>query len=104
MPSRIRAESQSGAEKGIVNDDQTTSGRIVVIVTRWHEDDIASRILKQDHDRWRVRRNAFMLDAMASCSLCASTNAVMYWTSISRAKASMLLPFTSLQKAATASR
>ena len=25
MPSRIRAESQSGAEKGIVNDDQTTS-------------------------------------------------------------------------------
>src|SRR6187549_3658662 len=49
-------------------------------------------------------RNAFMLDATASRSLCASTNAVLYWTSRSRAKASMLLPFTSLQNSATASR
>ena len=31
-------------------------------------------------------------------------NAVLYWTSRSRAKASMLLPFTSLQNPATASR
>jgi hypothetical protein len=42
--------------------------------------------------------------AMASRSLCASTKAVLYCTSSSREKASMLLPLTSLQKPATASR
>ncbi len=48
-------------------------------------------------------RSAFALDAMASRSLCASTNAVLYCTSSSRLNASMLLPFTSLQKTTTAS-
>ena len=42
--------------------------------------------------------------AMASRSLCASTKAVLYCTSRSRARASMLLPFTSLQNTTTASR
>jgi len=36
--------------------------------------------------------------------LCASTNAVLYWTSRSRHSASMLLPLTSLQKIAMAIR
>jgi hypothetical protein len=39
-----------------------------------------------------------LADAMASRSLWAKTNAVLYCTSRSRQNASMLLPFTSLQK------
>jgi hypothetical protein len=49
-------------------------------------------------------RSALRLDAIASRSLCARTKAVLYCTSRSRAKASMLLPFTSLQNTAIAIR
>jgi hypothetical protein len=52
----------------------------------------------------RLRDAIETLDAMASRSLCARTKAVLYCTSRSRAKASMLLPFTSLQKTAMAIR
>src|SRR5574337_241666 len=31
-------------------------GRIVLILTKWHEDDLAGRILKAEPDRWRVLR------------------------------------------------
>jgi hypothetical protein len=48
--------------------------------------------------------SAFVPDAIASRSLCARTKAVLYWTSMSRAKASMILPFTSLQNTAIAIR
>lgn len=36
-------------------------GRIVLIMTRWHEDDLAGRLLELEADRWRVLR----LPAMA---------------------------------------
>ncbi len=30
------------------------NGRIVLIMTRWHEDDLAGRLLEHEEDRWRV--------------------------------------------------
>ena len=68
--------------------------------------DVATEIGAVDlgHPSFAADAQRFTLDAIASRSLCASTKDVLYWTSSSRLKASMLLPFTSLQKAATASR
>jgi len=66
--------------------------------------DVAAEIGAVDLGHSPPMRSAFMLDAMASRSLCARTNAVLYWTSSSRLSARMLLPLTSLQKAAMASR
>ena len=48
--------------------------------------------------------NPRMAQAIASRSLCAKTNAVLYGTPRSRDKASLLLPFTSLQNATIAKR
>ena len=38
-------------------------GRVVIIMTRWHEDDISSRIQTPDHAEWRILKLAGLAEA-----------------------------------------
>src|SRR5512139_1609512 len=46
------------------------NGAIVLIMTRWHEDDLAGRLLEQDSDGWHVLR----LPALAESQAARDTN------------------------------
>ena len=61
-PVKSQAEADNAAASGSVWDwsrsDLVTrlkpGGRIVLIMTRWHEDDLGGRLLAQQRDQWRV--------------------------------------------------
>lgn len=63
-PVKSREEADSETRRNRVwewfNDDLTTrlkpGSAVVLIMTRWHEDDLAGRILERQPDRWRVLR------------------------------------------------
>lgn len=60
VKSREDADSDRGREKAwewYVNDLLTRlkpGGRQIVVMTRWHEDDLGGRILERERDRWHV--------------------------------------------------
>jgi hypothetical protein len=64
----------------------------------------AARSYRQNGVQFVVRQRCHYGSIMASRSLCASANAVLYCTPRSRLKASMLLPFSWLQNVAIAIR
>ena len=63
-PVKSRADADSETYRNTTwawyNDDLTSrmrpGGRVVLVMTRWHEDDLAGRLLASEPDKWRVLR------------------------------------------------
>src|SRR4051794_39344594 len=61
-PFRSREDAESEGQRGKVWDWWQSDllprlkpgGKIVLILTRWHQDDVAGRLLESEPDRWRV--------------------------------------------------
>ena len=70
-PVKSRADADSETYRNTTwawyNDDLTSrmrpGGRVVLVMTRWHEDDLAGRLLASEPDKWRVLRLPAFADA-----------------------------------------